>query len=88
MLTPQEALIELNGKLERVLDAVHTIREKHDDMAQHLEQIRDAVYEPDEGLYVRLRELESWKNSSSKLLWMIMGGLVSVGAAMWIQYLN
>ena len=50
----QVDLIQLDGKLERMMQ-LQTC------MADDISKIKEAVYNPDEGLYARLRELESWK---------------------------
>ena len=82
-------VIELNGKFERVLDAIEVVKDKQDDMAADVSKIREAVYNPDEGIYARLRELESWKNTSTKLIWLIITSLVALTtAAMWSQLLG
>jgi hypothetical protein len=43
------------------------VKEKQDQMADDIAKIKEAVYNPDEGLYARLRQLEAWKSTSSKL---------------------
>ena len=47
-------------------------------MALDVSKIKEAVYHPDEGLYARLRELEQWKKSSSKVIWMLTAGIFSL----------
>ena len=82
-------VLELNGKFERVLDAIEVVKDKQDDMAVDVSKIREAVYNPDEGIYARLRELEGWKNTSTKLIWLIITSLVALTtAAMWSQLLS
>ena len=82
-------VLELNGKFGRVLDAIEVVKDKQDDMAADVSKIREAVYNPDEGIYARLRELESWKNTSTKLIWLIITSLVALTtAAMWSQLLS
>tara|TARA_Y100000034_G_C6779463_1_gene348257 strand:- start:482 stop:769 length:288 start_codon:yes stop_codon:yes gene_type:complete len=82
-------VLELNGKFERVLDAIEVVKDKQDDMAADVSKIREAVYNPDEGIYARLRELEGWKNTSTKLIWLIITSLVALTtAAMWSQLLG
>ena len=60
-------LIELNGKMERMMDGIESVKEKQNEMADGIDKIKEAVYNPDEGIYARLRELENWKETSSKL---------------------
>lgn len=70
-------LIQLDGKLERMMQ-LQTC------MADDISKIKEAVYNPDEGLYARLRELESWKDTQSRLMWILITsvvGLVTASAA-------
>ena len=71
-------LVELNGKFERMMDSIETVKEKQEEMAENLSQIKDAMYNPDQGLYARVRELEQWKYSSTKLLWIVTTSVVGV----------
>jgi len=57
------------------------VKDKQDEMADDIGKIKEAVYNPDSGLYARLRELESWKSTSSRLIWIIITTLVSLTAA-------
>tara|TARA_R110000824_G_scaffold303065_1_gene490847 strand:- start:176 stop:439 length:264 start_codon:yes stop_codon:yes gene_type:complete len=61
--------------LERVKEDIDVIR-------ADISKIKDAVYDPDEGIYARLRSLETWKNTSTKIIWIMftsIAGLVSLG---------
>ena len=75
-----QGLIELNGKFERMMDGIESVKEKQDAMADGIDKIKEAVYNPDEGIYARLRELENWKHTSSKLIWMIVTCVVGLSA--------
>jgi len=69
---------ELKGQLSRIEDMMMVIKEKNEEMAEDISKVKDAVYHPDEGLYARLRELEGWKKTSSKLLWMLISSMIGV----------
>ena len=60
---------------------IETVKEKQDEMAEHIAQIREAVYHPYQGLYARIRELESWKSTSSKMIWLIITTVIALAAA-------
>tara|TARA_B100000686_G_C16725459_1_gene937508 strand:+ start:362 stop:631 length:270 start_codon:yes stop_codon:yes gene_type:complete len=77
----QSYFIELNGKLERLMDGIESVKEKQEEMAEHLTKIKDAVYDPDQGLYARLRNLEQWKEASSRVQWIIITSLLGLGLA-------
>ena len=74
------AWAEVNGKFDRMLQAIDTVKEKQEEMADDIGKIKEAVYNPDEGLYARLRELEGWKETSSRLLWMVITAVVTLTA--------
>ena len=76
--------VELKGQLQRIEDAIMTIKEKNEEMADDITKIKEAIYNPDEGIYSRLKELEAWKASMSRVLWLLAtGALGSLGVALW-----
>jgi len=75
----KQALIEMNGKLERMMDGIETVKEKQMEMGEDIVKIKEAVYNPDEGIYARIRELEAFKKQSSKLIWIIVTTLIGLG---------
>lgn len=74
-------MTELVTKMQVLLD-------KQDELGENISKIKEAVYNPDNGLYARLSKLdarldslEEWKNNNSKVLWM----LVTVGIGLVIN---
>jgi UDP-N-acetylmuramyl tripeptide synthase len=57
-----QAIMDLKGSVERM-------SERQDEMLDDVKKIKEAVYNPDSGLYARLRALEQWKESQSKIQW-------------------
>jgi hypothetical protein len=79
-----ETLIELNAKLERLLSGIESLGVNQERMCEDISKIKEAVYNPDEGLYARLRALEQWKDTTSRLQWMIISSiLVLMGKLFW-----
>ena len=79
-----ETLIELNAKLERLLSGIESLSVNQERMGEDISKIKEAVYNPDEGLYARLRALEQWKDTTSRLQWMIISSiLVLMGKLFW-----
>lgn len=75
---------ELKGQLQRIEDAIMIMKEKNEEMADDVSKIKEAIYNPDEGIYSRLKELEAWKSSMSRVLWLLAtGALGSLGVALW-----
>ena len=60
---------ELRGDLQRMTD-------KQAEMFNDIKQIKEAVYNPDSGLYARLRSLEQWKETYSKVTWLMTSALI------------
>lgn len=75
------ALAEMNGKFDQMLQSIDTVKEKQDEMADDISKIKEAVYNPDSGLYARLRELENWKQTSSRIIWMVVTAVISLAVA-------
>ena len=60
----KEIILELKNDIERMA-------ERQTEMNENLKKIKEAVYNPDEGLYARIKSLESWKESSEKMSWVV-----------------
>jgi len=71
-----QALVELNSKLERLLSGIEVLGANQERMSEDISKIKEAVYNPDEGLYARLRAIEQWKESTTKIQWMIISVVV------------
>ncbi|HCC45046.1 MAG TPA: hypothetical protein DEQ32_11635 [Gammaproteobacteria bacterium] len=74
-------LMTLDTKLQRLVDAVEVVKDRQEQMALDISKIKEAVYNPDQGLYARLRALETWKEASSRLTWIIITSLAGLGTA-------
>ena len=75
------AFAEMSGKFDQVMQKIDTVKDKQEEMAEDIGKIKEAVFNPDSGLYARLRELENWKDTSSRLIWIIITSLVGLTAA-------
>ena len=71
-------IVEMSGKIELLLD-------KQDELADNISKIKEAVYNPDSGLYARLRDLdtriiqiESWKATNTRLMWLVGSSVVGL----------
>ena len=77
-----QAIMDLKGQIERM-------SERQDEMLEDVKKIKEAVYNPDQGLYARLKELESWKETSTRLTWIIVTALAGLGTAtLWNLLIN
>jgi hypothetical protein len=71
-------MVELSGKVQILLD-------KQDELAENINKIKEAVYNPDSGLYARLKELdiriqhiEAWKATNNRILWLVGGSVAGL----------
>ena len=74
-------IVELDGKLERMSVGIDNILSCQAKMSEDVSKIKDAIYNPEEGLYARLRALELWKAQTDKLGWVIVTSLIGLGCA-------
>ena len=47
-------------------------------MISDVKEIKKAVYDPESGLYARIKALENWKESMSKVIWTIATGFIGL----------
>tara|TARA_R100001594_G_scaffold135323_2_gene176979 strand:- start:248 stop:535 length:288 start_codon:yes stop_codon:yes gene_type:complete len=69
-----QVIVELKGQIERM-------SERQDEMLNDVKKIKQAVYDPDSGIYARLRLLEQWKETTSKIQWAMIMSLISLFTA-------
>jgi len=67
----REIILDLKNDIERMA-------ERQTEMNENLKKIKEAVYNPDEGLYARIKALEQWKDSSQKITWLIMTTVIGL----------
>ena len=65
------AILEMKMNLERMA-------EKQEEMVDDVKHIKQAVYDPEQGLYARLKALEQWKDTTSKLMWIVITTVVGL----------
>ena len=71
-------LVEMSTKWEILLD-------KHEELADNISKIKEAVYNPDSGLFARLRDLdiriiqlETWKAANTRVMWLVGGSVAGL----------
>ena len=78
----KDLVVELTRKMDKLCLSIETVKERQDEMLENVSKIKEAVYNPDEGLYARIRALESWKNTSSKILWTLFTAVIGLTSAL------
>jgi hypothetical protein len=51
---------------------------KQDQMIDDIKSIKEAIYNPEIGLYARVRSLEQWQQNMSKVIWSVGLGFVGL----------
>jgi len=78
----QEAnLSTILRKIDLIGVGMERFDERQEKVAEDVAKIKEAVYNPDEGIYSRLKELESWKDTVSKIIWAIAFAIVTLFTA-------
>tara|TARA_R100000049_G_C1853491_1_gene19805 strand:- start:73 stop:354 length:282 start_codon:yes stop_codon:yes gene_type:complete len=90
--TDKQTIEQLAARVEfledKIVDSLETVKETQARMCDDISKIKEAVYNPDTGLYARLRTLEEDNKSKNKFLWLVLSlGIGSMGAAI-ISHLN
>lgn len=73
-----EAILRLENNIQRMVDGIDVVKEDMKVMATDISKIKEAVYNPDQGIYARLRSLEVWKETSSKVTWIMISALIGL----------
>ena len=72
---------DLLRKLDKLCLTIEAVKDKQEEVAEDVGKIKEVVYNPDEGLYARLRALEAWKGTSSKMIWTLFTTVVGLVGA-------
>jgi|TARA_R110001592_G_scaffold314479_1_gene590104 hypothetical protein len=67
----KQALMELTVNI-RHMDS------KQDQMIDDIKSIKEAIYNPETGLYARVRDLEQWQQNMSRVIWTVGLGFVGL----------
>ena len=88
MTDDKEYLVELQRTLDKICNGMETFQSKQEEVAEDIAKIKEAVYNPDQGLYARIRELETWKSTSSRMIWTLFTTVVGLIGALILKGLS
>ena len=71
---------ELKDAIVNLTHQIQRMSEKQDEMYQDVRQIKEAIYNPDQGLYARVRDLEQWQSNMSRVAWIFGSSIVALMA--------
>jgi predicted nucleic acid-binding Zn-ribbon protein len=75
----KDAIVDLAHQIQRMAD-------KQDEMIEDVKKIKEAIYNPEQGLYARVRDLEQWQQSIAKFIWTV--GFAVTGLIIQAVYTN
>ena len=78
MVDQSDLNLEIQAKLDKICNGMDVMSDKQEIMSSDIAKIKEAVYNPDQGLYARLRELETWKRTSSRMIWTLFTSVVGL----------
>ena len=67
----KQALMELTVNIKH-MDS------KQDEMIDDVKSIKEAIYNPETGLYARVRDLEQWQENMSRVIWTVGLGFIGL----------
>ena len=68
---------------EKIMDSLEIVKESQDRMCGDISKIKEAMYNPDAGLYARLKIVEEQRKNTGRVAWCLFTVLVgSAGAAL------
>ena len=67
----QILVTEVKASLDILSVKMDDIKEKQEEMTSIINRVEKSLYEPDAGLYARVRDLEQWKKNQSKMMAMV-----------------
>jgi len=74
----KEAITALDKKVDRMMSSIENLKEKQDDVAKDISKIKEAVYHPDDGIYARLKVIETWKENQTKATWIAVTSIIGL----------
>tara|TARA_R110002110_G_scaffold91196_4_gene236959 strand:- start:1506 stop:1766 length:261 start_codon:yes stop_codon:yes gene_type:complete len=75
----KDAIVDLAHQIQRMAD-------KQDEMIEDVKKIKEAIYNPEQGLYARVRDLEQWQQTVAKFIWTV--GIAVTGLIIQAIYTN
>lgn len=78
-------VVKLDAKMDRISDSVDAIRNTQAEMNEKLTNFGKAIYNPDEGLYARLKDQEAeiadlkiFQSNITKFLWIVTSAITGI----------
>jgi len=80
-VNPYELCARITSLEEKLLSAIEIINNNQNQMSDDVIKIKEAVYNPDVGLYARLKIVEEERKRTSKMGWLVLSVFVGTFGA-------
>ncbi len=75
-----DEILDLKAAIMELTLNIRHMDSKQDEMIDDVKSIKEAIYNPETGLYARVRDLEQWQQNMSRVIWTVGLGLVGLVA--------
>jgi len=80
----QESFSKIDLQLQEITNLVSNVDSKQEEIGADVRKIKEALYNPENGIFTRIIKVESWKTNTSRLMWILVTGAVGLtSAAFW-----
>ena len=73
-----DEILDLKAAIMELTVTIRHMDSKQDEMIDDVKSIKEAIYNPETGLYARVRTLEQWQQNMSKVIWSFGLGFVGL----------
>tara|TARA_R110002126_G_scaffold268815_1_gene412381 strand:+ start:61 stop:318 length:258 start_codon:yes stop_codon:yes gene_type:complete len=75
-----DEILDLKAAIMELTVNIRHMDSKQDEMIDDVKSIKEAIYNPETGLYARVRDLEQWQQNMSRVIWTVGLGLLGLVA--------
>lgn len=73
-----DEILDLKAAIMELTVNIRHMDSKQDEMIGDVKSIKEAIYNPETGLYARVRTLEQWQQNMSKVIWSFGLGFIGL----------
>jgi|TARA_R110000868_G_scaffold149014_1_gene371237 hypothetical protein len=73
-----DEILDLKAAILELTVNIRHMDSKQDEMIDDVKSIKEAIYNPETGLYARVRDLEQWQQNMSRVIWTVGLGFVGL----------
>jgi len=55
------SIADVDKKIDRMMNMINNLKEKNDDIGKDISRMKDSLYDPNDGLFIKVRDLDSQK---------------------------